>query len=124
YFDFAFSNVIGGAGNPGYQMTEMIKGLLRNEQFRGRFLTVFSELIKTNLSNENVLAEFDELIWTVEDEVSKDREKWEMSETGFYHRIEEFKNFVIENNYDQFCVEKVCKLLNVTPEERLHYFGE
>ena len=124
YFDFAFSNVIGGAGNPGYQMTEMIKGLLRNEQFRERFLTVFSELIKTNLSNENVLAEFDDLIWTVEDEVSKDREKWEMSKTGFYHRIEEFKNFVIENDYDQFCVEKVCALLSVTPEERLHYFGE
>ena len=124
YFDFAFSNVIGGAGNPGYQMTEMIKGLLRNEQFRETFLTVFSELIKTNLSNENVLAEFDELIWTVEDEVSKDREKWEMSDTGFYHRIEEFKNFVIENDYDQFCMEKVCTLLSVTPEERLHYFGE
>ena len=38
--------------------------------------------------------------------------------------IEEFKNFVIENDYDQFCMEKVCTLLSVTPEERLHYFGE
>lgn len=124
YFDFAFSNVIGGAGNPGYQMTEMIKGLLRNERFRERFLTIFAELIKTNLSNENVLAEFDELIWIVEDEVPKDRERWEMSETGFRHRIEEFRNFVMENDYDQFCIEKVCTLLNVTPEERTLYFGE
>ena len=124
YFDFAFSNVIGGAGNPGYQMTEMIKALLKNEQFRSSFLTRFSVLIKTTLSNENVLAEFDEMIAVVEEEVAKDRQRWNLSSTGFQHRIEEFKNFVIENDYDNFCITKVCSLLKVSPEERIQYFGE
>ena len=124
YFDFAFSNVIGGAGNPGYQMTEMIKALLENERFRSSFLTRFSALIKTTLSNENVLAEFDEMIATVEEEVAKDRQRWNLSSTGFQHRIEEFKNFVVENDYDNFCITKVCSLLKVSPEERIQYFGE
>ena len=124
YFDFAFSNVIGGAGNPGYQMTEMIKALLENEQFRSSLLSRFSALIRTTLSNENVLAEFDEMIALVEEEVIKDRQKWEMSSTGFQHRVDEFRRFIIENDYDNFCITKVCSLLNVTPEEWVQYFKE
>ncbi len=122
--NLCFSNIIQGAGNSGYQMTAMSGALLKNTEFREAFLTRFSELIRTTLSNEHVLQKFEELVAHVESEVMKDREKWDMTKDGFYTRVDEVKAFITDNDYDNFCIERVCSLLNVTSEERALYFGQ
>jgi len=110
-------------GNSGVELPEITNSLLENEQFRMRLLQRFSELSKTLLSNESVLARIDQMAAEIQPEVYRDRERWWLSYDAWLSRVQELRDYLIVNEYDVFCIERVCDMLDLTDEERMQWFG-
>ena len=58
--------------------------LLKNPEFLDRFLTRFAYLLEHDLSQESVLAEFDQLTDLIQPELLRDRERWPRPEDRSY----------------------------------------
>ena len=76
YEFYGFENIINGAGNSSYEMTNLIQRLLKNEEFAAKFLERFYEVNKTVLSNEHILEKIDELAERIAPEVPRDLKLW------------------------------------------------
>ena len=104
-------------------MPTIMWGLLNNAEFRDKLIGRFAELNKTVLSNENVLKKIDELAAIVEPEIARDRERWGLETEKWYAENEALRNFVIDNNYEQLCLDSFCRNIKVTEEEYAKHFG-
>lgn len=111
------------SANTDIQMPTLARAHFANPDFRDRALTRFAELNKTTLSNENVLRLIDEYQAMLEPEAARDRERWDLTMDGWYSRVDSLRSFINDNNWEMHNIERLCSLLNITPEEREAYFG-
>ena len=118
-----FTIIMNEIGNAGNQMPPLIKNLLKNRYFRDRVLYRFAELNRTTLSNEHVLALMDEYVELLEPEIERDRNRWGLKMYDYRYRVEELRNFVINNNWEQHNVNQLCMFLHVGEMEREQIFG-
>ena len=123
YPNCAFNLMVYAWGNAGIELPEIMVSLLENEEFRTKFLTRYSELSRTLLSDESVLARIDRMAAEIEPEVARDRERWWLSTDAWYSRVEELRGYIINNDYNNFCIDQVCSILDLTDEERAYWFG-
>ena len=121
---YAFSGIFlqyDGAGN---QLPPLIQNLLRNSDFRQRFLTRFGELNRTVLSNEHVLEKIDELEALLEPEVERERLRWGFSNAkSWYRNVDGLRQFITQYNWDQHNVQTIRYLMKLSDEEMTLYFG-
>ena len=108
----------------GRQIGQIITALLRNEDFRARLLSRAAELMNGPLSDEALLAEIDRLYAELEPEVARNHamlgfgaDKWERNVGYLRSRIQ-------DENWNQCCINQLCRYLGVKGEERALYFGE
>lgn len=118
-----FTIIMNEIGNAGNQMPPLIKNLLKNRYFRDQVLYRFAELNKTTLSNEHVLALIDEYQALLEPEIERERDRWYLQADQWYVRVDELRNFIINNNWEQHNVDQICRFLNVGEMERQQIFG-
>ena len=118
-----FSVLLGGFGNTGSQMPPLLRGLLRNAEFRDRCFSRFAELNRGVLSNGHVLAKIDELEALLEPEAARDRERWGLNIESWHDEVDRLRAFILDNDWDTHNVNMLCEFANVSPEERTHYFG-
>ena len=76
--------------------------LLKNPEFLDRFLTRFAYLLEHDLSQESVLAEFENLTNLIQPELVRDRERWprpeDQSYTFFFERL---KKIILQDRTKQ-----------------------
>jgi len=119
----AYTLLINGGGNVGGEMPTILWSLLNNAEFKERLVARYAEVYDTVLSDENVLKKIDELAAIVEPEIARDRERWGLETEKWYEEVEALKSFIIDNNYQQFCLDNFCKHVKVSEELRAKYFG-
>ena len=118
-----FTIIMNEIGNAGNQMPPLIKNLLKNRYFRDRVLYRFAELNRTVLSNEHVLGLMDEFEALLEPEIERDRRRWGLNMVDYRYRVQELRDFVINNNWEQHNVNQLCYFLHVGEMERQQIFG-
>lgn len=123
YADANFANLYNDNGNCGTQMPWMLKKLGWNSDFRAAFLTRMGELMKTTLSNENVIAKSNEYAQLIESSVARDRTRWYTSYESWSTWVDELSSFITNNNWANYTINQVCGIFGVSAEERAMYFG-
>jgi len=119
-----FTLLIQGGGNVGGEMPTILWGLLNNAEFKEKLIARYAEVYNTVLSNEHVLEKIDELAAVVEPEVARDRERWGLELEKWYEEVENLRRFIIDNNYEQLCLDNFCRNVGVSDEQRAQYFGQ
>ena len=105
------------------QISQIIQWLLKSEDFRDRVLTRYAELIKTTLSNENVLSEIDAFHDLLAPEMTRERKRWYGTVSAWEASCTDLRNFFIDNDYETLSVKKLCSAFGVNSETRMEYFG-
>ena len=105
------------------QVTDLFARLILNPDFRSRFLTRAAELLNGPLSDEALLAEIDRLANEIRPEVA-----WDLVPTGrklssWEESIQEMKDYITKNRWNESNINTICQELKVTEEERKQYFG-
>lgn len=63
--------------------TFMLRTLLKNEEFRRRFINRAATLLSTNFETNTVLSRIDEMAAVIEGEIPRDYERWETAESDW-----------------------------------------
>lgn len=113
YEGFDFRNILCAEGNASWDMMNLMKGLLKNETFRERFLTRFAEVNRTTLSTESILAKIDELTEEIRVEATRDTTRWtQHSPTSWLKHVENMKNLITRCNWSEHNRETLCYLID------------
>ena len=118
-----FTIIMQEIGNAGNQMPPLVKNLLKNRYFRDDVLYRFAELNRTTLSNEHVLALIDEYEALLKPEIPRDRQRWGLRTEDWQYRVNELRNFIINNNWEVHNIDNLCYFLHVGEMERQQIFG-
>lgn len=105
------------------QVSALIYRLTDNEEFVDRLLKRAGELLNTELSNEAALAEIDRLAAIIAPEVERDYLRFGMDEMKWQDNIGYLKDFITSVDWKQYNINSLCKLFELTDEEREYYFG-
>lgn len=120
--ELIFKNVL-GADRIYQQVTVLSRALVKNPDFRDRFLTRAAEAIKTVYSNESILNEIDRLTAEIEPEIGRDFDLRFRSIDSWYGNIKLLKRLITENDWENYAIKNLKELLNLTPLEIERYFG-
>lgn len=102
----------------------LINTLLVNEDFVDSFLSRAAELLSTTLTNEKVVAEIDRLAAIIEPEVARDYGRFGMDYSNWQNSIRNLKEYFYQWDWPKHNVDALCELLDLSDEQREHYFGE
>lgn len=119
----SFSVLVNEAGNAGQQMPPTIRKLAQNPDFRERVFRRYAQLTQTVLSNEHVLEKIDEYVALLEPEVPRERARWGAGFEPWESSVRVLRNFVINNDMENFTVDQLCRNFMTTSEEELAFFG-
>lgn len=122
YNEGNFRILISGIGNVGSEMPLLLRSLLKNDEFRDRVLTRYAELVDTVFSDDYVLEKIDEYEQMLMPEMPRDRERWYLTMDSWRERVELLRS-IIRKGYADYTIDTLCIVLNLTEEERIHYFG-
>ena len=104
------------------QITMMNSSLMKNAEYRSRFLTRTAEALSTVLTEENIKAEYERLCNIIDPEVSRDCSITESSyNTWRSHIDEQMERF---NGWNKECIANISYILRLTDEEEAEYFGQ
>ncbi len=106
-----------------YQVNQMVMKLLKNQEFKERFLKRAAELLRGPLSEEQVLAEIQRLAAEVEPEVERDRANTSQTYRSWKSYIQALKADFTEKQWNQKNIKAICKYLHLKKEEKDFYFG-
>ena len=120
YFHVPFGNMF---SDTVWQHKMLTKNIVKNPQFREKFLTRLSELLSTTLSTENVVSRINELEAILDPEVKRDRMRWGYSYSGWKKEIQRMRNFIEKVDYERLIVTRISGFLNMSSGEVKQYFG-
>ncbi len=98
--------------------------LMKNEEFRDKFLSRAAELFETVLTNETALNEIDRLSAEIRPEVERDYARFTLTAADWEHDLETLRDNIISRNWRQHCIDELCRLFELEGADRAHYFGE
>ena len=105
------------------QVTDLFARLLLNPDFRSRFLTRSAELLNGPLSDEALLTEIDRLADVIRPEVARDLIPTGRSFSDWEDSIQDLKDYITSNNWNEHNIEAICRELKLSEEERMEFFG-
>ena len=121
-WDYNFRLLLADVGNGGPEMPWFLRNLLNNDDFRDRVLTRYAELIGTVFADDYVLAKIDEYEALLEPELPRDRERWFLTMDSWHEWVDSMRD-ILRSGYADYTIDTLCECLNLTVEERAHYFG-
>ena len=117
-----FSYVIGS-----YTMGALNQQLLKNSDYKQRFLERASKALKNELSVKSIWAEYERLADSIDSEVKLQAEKDDdaISYEQWKKNLEDEKDLLFED-YDWYrsCAKTISHYCSLTPEEEAYWFGE
>ena len=117
--EFCMHNVL----TYGNQVSTLNAKLMQSAEYRERFLSRAAEAWKDILSRENICRKIDELSAIVAPEVERDSALSGINEMQWREHLSQLKN-KLSNGWTKNCVDTLCNICQVTPEEYLRYFGD
>ena len=119
-----FGNLLSPWARDSRQVAQLISALLRSPDFRDRLLTRAAELLEGPLSNERIIAEIDRLTEQIRPEVERDYGRFQLKVEDWEWNVQWMRDFILDNDWNQICVNNLCYYLNVGAEERARYFSK
>ncbi len=125
YYHNAFKHVL--SPHQSWQHLSLTRGVMKNAQFREKFLARCSELMATTLSNENVIARIDYYENLLDPEVRRERKRWNNNYNAWKIEVQALRDFILEgeDGYDQMgiMINKLVDYIGLTDEEIDKYFS-
>ena len=56
-------------------------------------------------------------------EAPRDRQRWGLSMNEWYAQVDILRSFITDNDWARMSIDRLCEEVQVTPEERMAYFG-
>ena len=106
------------------QIAEFNVQLVRNEEYREKFLKRAAEAYSSVLTLEHALERIDEFCEIVAPEVERDSRLTHMSPQSWRNHVNDMKNVIIDNNWIATNIQVICEVFSLSEEEREMYFGE
>ena len=74
--------------------------------------------------NERIIAEIDRLTEQIRPEVERDYGRFQLKVEDWEWNVQWMRDFILDNDWNQICVNNLCYYLNVGAEERARYFSK
>lgn len=120
--DNCFAYVVGY-----YSMGTLNQQLLKNPDYKQKFLERASVVLKNELSMENVWSEYERLASIIDEEVRLQEEKNPnaISYESWQKNLEKQKKLLLEDyNWYAKCAKSISHFCSLTREEEIYWFGE
>ena len=103
--------------------TVLLRTLLKNNEFKELFLTRFAYHMENTFATDRVLAKIDECAGMIEDEIGRDRERWDngTAESWRNSQIAKMENFAKVRN--EYCLYHVKQYFGLSDDEMMRRFG-
>lgn len=125
YYHNAFKHVL--SPHQSWQHLSLTRNIIKNAQFREKFLARCSELMATTLSNEHVTERIDYYEDLLTPEVSRDRKRWGGSLERWQGKVQYLRDFINigEEGWDQMdnMINKLIDYIGLTDAEIDKYFS-
>ena len=125
YYHNAFKHVLSPYQD--WQHLTLTRNIMKNAQFREKFLTRCSELMGTVLSNEYVTARIDYYEELLTPEVPRDRARWGGNLSRWQGKVQYLRDFINigEDGWDQMgnMINKLIDYIGLTDAEIEKYFS-
>ncbi len=118
-----YYNLMSGFSIQNIQISNAIVPLMKNAEFKDRFLRRASELLSGPLTNEAVLEEIDILAAEIAPEVPRDRARFGWEARTWERSLKNLRELIEYSNWRQANIEALCDVFELTAEERALYFG-
>ncbi len=119
-----YANVLSEYGYTHNTVGAVAYPLIKNSEFRDKFLSRAAELYESVLTNETVLEEIDRLAAEVRPEVARDYARFSRDIEDWEHDLDILRENIISRNWRQHCIDELCYIFRLDGDERAHYFGE
>lgn len=120
--EFIFINVI-GQERIGQQITTLARALMKNAEFKDRFLTRAGEAMSTVFTNEHVIELTDSMCAEIENELIRDNVRYLRDINEWRGSVDNFRKFIVDADWTNQAKDNLISIFNLTPEEAEHYFG-
>ena len=125
YYHNAFKHVLSPYQE--WQHLTLTRNIMKNAQFREKFLKRCSELMATTLSNEHVTERIDYYETLLTPEVPRDRQRWGGSLSRWQGKVQYLRDFINigEEGWDQMdnMINKLIDYIGLTDAEIEKYFS-
>lgn len=125
YYHNAFKHVLSPYQE--WQHLTLTRNIMKNAQFREKFLARTSELMATTLSNEHVVARIDYYENLLDPEVPRERKRWNGNYNAWKGKVQYLRDFIVigEEGWDQMdnMINKLIDYIGLTDAEIDKYFS-
>ena len=118
-----YSNLMSKYGLERIQVSSLIYPLMKNDEFKDRFLTRAAELMSDKLTNEAVINEINALAGEISGEVERDFARYGKSRSDWEWNIEQLIELVGDGDWRQQNIDAICTAFLLSDSERSQYFG-
>ena len=122
-FESIQSNLLNDYGASQIQVASFSVPLMKNAQFRERFLTRAAGLLAGPLSNEALLRELAAMAEELRPEVKRDYERVGSSLKSWETSIADLRSMIEDRDWEQANIEGLCSAFELDTAERMKYFG-
>ena len=125
YYHNAFKHVLSPYQD--WQHLTLTRNIMKNAQFREKFLARTSELMASTLSNENVTARINYYENLLDPEVPRERDRWTSTYKAWKNKVQYLRDFINigEDGWDQMgnMINKLIDYIGLTDAEIDKYFS-
>ena len=125
YYHNAFKHVLSPYQT--WQHLSLTRNVMKNAQFREKFLARTSEIMASTLSNENVVSRIDYYEDLLDPEVPRERQRWKNNYKAWKNKVQYLRDFILigEDGYDQMdnMINKLVDYIGLTDAEIEKYFS-
>ena len=118
-----YSNLMSKYGLERIQVSSLIYPLMKNAEFKDRFLTRAAELMSDKLTNVAVINEINALAGEISGEVERDFARYGKSRSDWEWNIEQLIELVGDGDWRQQNIDAICSAFALSDSERSQYFG-
>ena len=123
-FDSIQSHLLNDYGATHIQVASFAVPLMKNAQFRDKFLTRAAELLRGPLSNEALLRELDRMTEEIRPEIERDYARVGKTRDIWENAVSELRSMIGDRDWQQANIEGICSAFELNAEERDRYFGD
>lgn len=102
--------------------TDLMRNLMKNAEFKKRFVEILSDILKNKLSDERILEYIDDMYNLLLPEMPRNQERWGQTMNEWNEAVEELKNYV--KNRRGYLLSQTKNYFGLSDEEMKVYFGE
>jgi len=125
YYHNAFKHVL--SPHQDWQHLTLTRNIMKNAQFREKFLARCSELMATTLSNKHVTERINYYEALLDPEVPRERQRWNGNYKAWKEKVQYLRDFINigEDGYDQMdnMINKLVDYIGLTDAEIDKYFS-